>query len=38
MKSIDKFKKLNPEQLNETKGGYYVLLIMPDGTRVRVKV
>ena len=39
MKTInEKFKKLNAEQLNETKGGYYVILTLPDGTRVRIWV
>jgi hypothetical protein len=40
MKTINenKFRKLNAEQLNETMGGFYVIIILPDGTRVRVKV
>jgi hypothetical protein len=40
MKTIDnnKLRKLNIEQLNETIGGFYVIIILPDGTRVRVKV
>jgi hypothetical protein len=31
-------KKLSTEQLNETKGGYYVNIILPDGTRIRIRV
>lgn len=40
MKTINenKFRKLNAEQLNETKGGYYVILRLPDGTRIRIWV
>jgi hypothetical protein len=40
MKTINenKFRKLNEEQLNETKGGYYVDLILPNGRVIRIKV
>jgi len=40
MKTINNnnFRKLSPEQLSETKGGYYVTLILPDGTKIRVLV
>jgi hypothetical protein len=31
-------RNMSPEQLNETKGGYYVNIILPDGTVVRVRV
>jgi hypothetical protein len=34
----NKFRKLNVEQLNEVKGGFYVILTLPDGTKVRVWV
>jgi hypothetical protein len=40
MKTINenKFRKLSTEQLNDSKGGYYVNIILPDGTVVRVRV
>jgi len=40
MKTINEnsFRKLSTEQLSETKGGYYVTLILPDGTKIRVLV
>jgi hypothetical protein len=31
-------KKMSPEQLNETIGGYYVNIILPDGRRIRIRV
>jgi bacteriocin-like protein len=33
-----KFKELSPKQLNEVKGGFYVILRLPDGTKVKVWV
>ena len=40
MKTINenKFRKLNAEQLNETKGGFYVIVTLPNGTRIRIWV
>jgi hypothetical protein len=40
MKTINDFKakQLSIEQLNEAKGGFYVILTLPDGTKVRVWV
>ncbi len=38
MKALDKFQKMSSEELNQTKGGYYVDLILPDGRVIRVKV
>jgi hypothetical protein len=40
MKTINdnNFRKLNIEQLNETIGGFFVVIILPDGRRIRVKV
>ena len=40
MKTINEnnFRQLSTEQLSETKGGFYVILILPDGTKVRVWV
>ncbi len=40
MKTINEnnFRKLSTEQLSETKGGFYVILTFPDGTKVRVWV
>lgn len=40
MKTINQnnFRTLSEKQLNETKGGYYVILTLPDGTRVRIWV
>lgn len=40
MKTIHeyKFKTLSAEQLNETNGGYYVILRLPDGTKVKIWV
>ncbi len=40
MKTIsdNSFRQLRTEQLSETKGGFYVNIILPDGTIVRVKV
>lgn len=31
-------KTMNVKQMSETKGGYYVTLILPNGERVRVWV
>ncbi len=40
MKTINenKFRKLNEQQLNETIGGYYVVITLPDGRVVTVRV
>ena len=40
MKTINdnNFRTLSTEQLSQTKGGFYVILILPDGTKVRVWV
>lgn len=39
MKTInDNFRKLSVSELSETKGGYYVYITKPDGTRVRIIV
>jgi hypothetical protein len=40
MKTINdnNFKKLSPEQLSDTKGGFYVILRFPDGRKVKVWV
>jgi len=38
MKALDKFKKMSSEELNQTKGGYYVDLILPNGRRIRIRV
>ncbi|MDD2285766.1 MAG: hypothetical protein PHQ11_10255 [Paludibacter sp.] len=40
MKTINenKFRKLNAEQLNETMGGYYIMVTLPNGQRIRVRV
>ncbi len=40
MKTINdnNYRTLSTEQLSETKGGFYVNIILPDGTIVRVKV
>jgi len=40
MKTINEknFRTLSVEQLSETKGGFYVILTLPDGTKVRVLV
>jgi len=40
MKTINKnnFRTLSTEQLSETKGGYYVVIIAPDGKRYKVWV
>ena len=34
----NKFRTLSREQLNETIGGYYIIITLPDGRIVRVKV
>jgi hypothetical protein len=37
--NLNNFKKLTNEQLNETfGGGYYVIITLPDGSKVRVHV
>jgi bacteriocin-like protein len=39
MKTINNFKQLSKEELNETiGGGYYVIITLPDGSKVRVHV
>ena len=40
MKTINNnsFRKLNPSQLNDTKGGYIVMITLPNGDKVRVRV
>ncbi len=40
MKTIsdNSFRQLSTEQLSETKGGFYVILRFPDGTKVKVWV
>lgn len=40
MKTINEnnFRKLSTEQLSETKGGYWVIIIAPDGSRYKVWV
>ena len=40
MKTIkeNKFRTLNGEQLNEVMGGYYIIITLPNGKIVRVKV
>jgi hypothetical protein len=36
MKTTNNFRTLNAEQLSEVKGGRYIYIIAPDGTRYRV--
>jgi len=40
MKTINNnnFRQLSPAQLNETKGGYYVIITLANGQKVRVLV
>lgn len=40
MKTINEnnFRKLSLNELSEAKGGYYVYITKPDGTRVRIWV
>jgi bacteriocin-like protein len=38
MKSINNFKELSKEQLNQTIGGYYIMVTLPNGQVVRVRV
>jgi hypothetical protein len=39
MKTINNnLRKLSTEQLNQTVGGYYVIITLPDGSKVRVRV
>ena len=40
MKTINNnnFRTLSTEQLSETKGGFYVILRLPDGTKIKVLV
>lgn len=39
MKTINNnLKKLSTEQLNQTIGGYYVIITLPNGQRIRVRV
>jgi hypothetical protein len=40
MKTINEnnFRKLSTEQLSETKGGFYVIITLPDGRKIRVLV
>ncbi len=40
MKTIDKnnFRKLSSDRMNEAMGGYYVVITLPDGRVVTVRV
>ncbi len=39
MKTINNnLRKLSTEQLNQTIGGYYVIITLPNGKRIRVRV
>jgi len=40
MKTINEnnFKSMSIEQMNETKGGYYIMITLPNGQKVRVRV
>ncbi len=39
MKTINNnLRKLSTEQLNQTVGGYYVIITLPNGQRIRVRV
>jgi hypothetical protein len=40
MKTINdnNFRTLSTEQLSETKGGFYVVLILPNGRKIKVWV
>lgn len=39
MKTIENnFRKISPEQLNQTVGGYYIMVTLPNGQKVRVRV
>lgn len=38
MKTIQEnnYKTLNASEMNEVKGGYYILVTLPDGRKVRI--
>lgn len=40
MKTINdnNFKSMSLEEMNAAKGGYYVMITLPDGRKVRVRV
>lgn len=38
MKTTNNFKELSKEQLNQTIGGYYIMITLPNGQKVRVRV
>jgi hypothetical protein len=38
MKTINNFKELSKEQLNQATGGYYIMVTLPNGQVVRVRV
>jgi hypothetical protein len=39
MKTIESnFRKLSSEQLNQTIGGYYIMITLPNGQKIRVRV
>lgn len=40
MKTINenKFRTLSNEQLNETLGGYYIIITMGNGQKIRIKM
>lgn len=40
MKTINekKFRTMNAEQMNETMGGYYIIVTLPNGQKVRIRM
>ena len=40
MKTINEsnFRKLNAQEMNEVKGGYFVIIVTPDGRRYKIWV
>jgi len=40
MKTINEnnFRSMTAEQMNETRGGYYIIITFPNGKKIRIKV
>ena len=39
MKTIENnFRKISSEQLNQTIGGYFIMITLPNGQKIRVRV